>query len=161
MRITALTIASFVLVACGSSSAQEANSRAPIVTRGETFTCTPTRVWDGDGPIWCAEGARIRLSGIAAREMDGTCRPGQPCPDASAIAARDALVALLGGARGTAPEGHILVNGPRLTCQSDGSAGGSRTAAWCSAAGVGDLSCAMVASQAVLRWDRYWGSHRC
>jgi endonuclease YncB( thermonuclease family) len=44
-----------------------------IVPAGQTFQCTPTRVWDGDGPIWCGEGPRIRLSGIAAREMDGSC----------------------------------------------------------------------------------------
>ena len=66
---------------------------ASIVTAGQTFTCTPTHVWDGDGPIWCAEGPHVRLSGVAAREMDGTCRPGQPCPDASATQARDAAQA--------------------------------------------------------------------
>ena len=40
---------------------------ASIVAAGQTFTCTPTHVWDGDGPIWCAEGPHVRLSGIAAR----------------------------------------------------------------------------------------------
>ncbi|WP_439470125.1 thermonuclease family protein [Blastomonas fulva] len=134
----------------------------PIVPAGEQFSCTPTRVWDGDGPLWCAEGPRIRLSGIAAREMDGTCIDNQPCPDASAIAARDALVRLVGGkATGTASEGHILVSGPTLRCQSAGGAGGSRTAAWCVSPVHGDLSCAMVASGTVLRWDRYWKGHRC
>lgn len=44
-----------------------------VVAAGHSFTCTPTRVWDGDGPIWCAEGQRIRLAGIAAREIDGSC----------------------------------------------------------------------------------------
>ena len=73
---------------------------ASIVAAGASFACTPTRVWDGDGPVWCAEGPHVRLAGIAAREMDGTCRANQPCPDASAIEARDALVVLLGGARG-------------------------------------------------------------
>ena len=34
-----------------------------VVPAGEEFTCTPTRVWDGDGPVWCAEGPRIRLAG--------------------------------------------------------------------------------------------------
>ena len=53
---------------------------ASIVAAGQTFTCTPTHVWDGDGPIWCAEGAHVRIAGIAAREMDGTCRTNQPCP---------------------------------------------------------------------------------
>lgn len=29
---------------------------ASIVAAGASFTCAPTRVRDGDGPIWCAEG---------------------------------------------------------------------------------------------------------
>lgn len=37
-----------------------------VVPADEEFTCTPTRVWDGDGPVWCEEGPRIRLAGIAA-----------------------------------------------------------------------------------------------
>jgi hypothetical protein len=45
-----------------------------LIPAGQAFTCTPTRVWDGDGRIWCAEGPRSRLSGIAARETDGSCR---------------------------------------------------------------------------------------
>src|SRR3546814_19397113 len=73
---------------------------ATVIPDGQVFACTPTRVWDGDGPIWCREGMHVRLAGIAAREMDGSCRPGQPCPEASALAARDALVNLLGGAQG-------------------------------------------------------------
>lgn len=132
-----------------------------IVTAGQSFPCTPTRVWDGDGPIWCAEGPRVRLAGIAAREMDGTCRRWQPCPDASALEARDRLVELLGGTRGHSAEGHILVRGPRLTCLSDGAAKGSRTAAWCTAPALGDLSCAMVESGTVLRWKHFGGDAVC
>jgi len=86
---------------------------ASIVASSQTFTCTPTHVWDGDGPVWCAEGPRIRIAGIAAREMDGSCRTNQPCPDATAIEARDALVQLMGGARGTISTGHVVVRGPR------------------------------------------------
>jgi hypothetical protein len=78
---------------------------AAVVAAGQTFVCTPTHVWDGDGPVWCAEGPHLRLSGIAAREMDGTCRSNQPCPDASAIETRDALVALLGGSQGQNRDG--------------------------------------------------------
>lgn len=132
-----------------------------IIAAGQTFTCTPTRVWDGDGPIWCAEGPRVRLAGIAAREADGTCRPNQPCPDASAEEARDHLVSLVGRPVGTSEHGHILVRGPALTCRSDGGGGGSRTAAWCFSPVHGDLSCAMVASGTALRWARYWRGHRC
>jgi endonuclease YncB( thermonuclease family) len=132
-----------------------------IVPAGQSFECTPIRVWDGDGPIWCAEGPRIRLSGIAAREMDGTCYSNQPCPKATAEDARDTLVGLVGRPIGLSPEGHVRVQGPKLECQSLGSAGGTRTAAWCVSPRYGDLSCAMVESGAALKWGRYWGKHRC
>jgi endonuclease YncB( thermonuclease family) len=132
-----------------------------IVSAGQAFTCTPTHVWDGDGPIWCAEGPRVRLSGIAAREIDGTCRSNQPCPAAGAQEARDALVRLVGKPTGKTAEGHALVKGPAMRCVSDGSGGGSRTAAWCVSPIGGDLSCAMVAGGWALRWERYWRGHRC
>jgi len=132
-----------------------------IVPRGRHFACTPTRVWDGDGPLWCAEGPHLRLAGIAAREMDGTCRSNQPCPTATATAARDRLVALVGTPRGVDRTGHVLVHGRTLSCLSTGSAGGKRTAAWCTSATAGDLSCAMLGTGTVLRWDRYWRGHRC
>lgn len=90
---------------------------AAIVPAGQTFTCTPVRVWDGDGPVWCAEGPRVRLAGIAAREMDGTCRDNQPCPSVDPRTARDALVGLLGVPAGQSTEGHILVEGPGCTAR--------------------------------------------
>lgn len=57
--------------------------------------------------------------------------------------------------------GSVRVQGPKLDCQSLGSAGGTRTAAWCVSPRYGDLSCAMVESGTALKWDRYWGNHRC
>jgi endonuclease YncB( thermonuclease family) len=132
-----------------------------IVPAGQTFDCTPTRVWDGDGPVWCAEGPRIRLSGIAARESDGTCRSNQPCPDAGAEESRDALVRLVGRATGKSSQGHVLVSGPTMHCLSVGGGGGSRTAAWCASPIGGDLSCAMVQGGWALRWKQYWKAHRC
>lgn len=134
---------------------------AAIVPAGQTFDCTPTAVWDGDGPIWCAEGPHIRLSGIAAREMDGTCRPGHPCSAADPIAARDHLVGLLGKAGGVRPTGHVIVVGPVMRCRSAGSAGGNRTAAFCTSPRSGDISCAMVRDGYAAKWDRYWKGHRC
>lgn len=104
-------------------------AQVTVVPAGETFECTPTHVWDGDGPVWCAEGPRLRISGIAAREMDESCSPGHPCPDADPITSRDALVSLLGRRTGVGPHGHILVSGPKLRCTSTGSAGGDRTGA--------------------------------
>lgn len=134
---------------------------AQVVASGTTFTCTPTAVWDGDGPIWCAEGPKIRISGVAAREMDGSCRPNQPCPSVSASEARNRLVKLFGGARGARPEGHVIVQSATMVCVSDGSAGGSRTAAWCRSPAFGDLSCAVVKAGGAVRWDRFWRDHRC
>jgi len=29
-----------------------------VVPAGQTFDCTPTRLWDGDGPFWCTDGRR-------------------------------------------------------------------------------------------------------
>lgn len=124
---------------------------SPIVPSGTSFQCDAIRVWDGDGPILCAGGVKIRLHNIAAREIDGSCRPGHPCPKASGIAARDHLVKLLGGERGRTSDGHIIV-GAKLTCQSYGWAKGSRTAAECSAPGVGNISAAMVRDGYAARW---------
>jgi len=133
---------------------------ASIVTVGASFSCTPIRVWDGDGPIWCAEGPKIRLSGIATREVqlrggrivDAGCHPSHPCPTVDGVVARDALVKLVGTPIGTARTGHIMVRGPTLRCVSAGSGKGYRTAASCSGRS-GDLSCAMVASGHALRWQ--------
>lgn len=135
---------------------------SPIVPAGETFSCTPVAVYDGDGPVWCAERKiKIRIAGVAAREMDGTCRANQPCPAVGATDARDRLVRLFGGPRGTLPDNHVAVRSATMTCRSEGSAGGSRTAAWCTSPEFGDLSCAVVRSGGAVRWARFWRDHRC
>lgn len=134
---------------------------AQVIAAGTTFSCTPTAVYDGDGPIWCAEGQKIRTAGTAAREISGACKPGHPCPSASGIAARNALVHQLGGPKGKLRTGHVVVRAGTMRCRSDGSAGRGRTAAWCTTAGGVDLSCAMVRTGTVLKWPRYWQGHRC
>ncbi|MBB5281668.1 hypothetical protein [Pacificimonas flava] len=129
----------------------------PVIAEGDTFTCTPVRVWDGDGPVWCEEGPRLRLNGIAARETDGTCRGGHPCPTATAEEATAALVRVLRPARAEKlRSGHTgLYGAPVLSCVSGGSAGGTRTAARCWRPDTVEISCAMVASGTVLEWKRY------
>ena len=134
---------------------------AALVPAGQSFQCTPTRVWDGDGPIWCAEGPRIRLSGVAAKELDGSCKAGHPCPVPDPIKSRDALVLLIGKPVGIAREGHVLVRGPTMTCRSDGGAGGDRTAAFCVSPRSGDISCNMVKGGWAAKWQRYWRNHKC
>ena len=132
-----------------------------IIAAGATFKCTPAAVWDGDGSIWCAEGPKVRIAGVAAREMDDTCKINHPCLTVSGKVARDRLVSLLGGGKGMLPTGHVKVRSAPLTCLSDGSAGGSRTAAWCHSEAVGDLSCAVVQAGGAVRWPRYWRKHKC
>lgn len=124
------------------------------------FACTPMAVWDGDGPIWCAEGPRVRLAAIAAREHDETCRLRQPCPRTSGAAARDNLVRLLGGPRGRRRDGHVIVAGPRLSCRAIGQSH-QRAVAWCALPGGRDLSCEQVRAGVALRWRRYGGAAVC
>lgn len=153
-----VTAVTFVLA--GSLPSHSA-AAAPVVAQGQSFRCTTVAVWDGDGPIWCAEGPKIRLAGLAAREHDETCNSNQPCPQASGVAARNRLVAFLGGPKGILRTGHIAVRGTTLQCQSEGNGRGSRTAAWCALPNGYDLSCAMIASGTALRWARYDPTDRC
>lgn len=132
-----------------------------IIAAGLMFICTPTAVYDGDGPIWCEEGPRIRVAGIAAREMDGTCSLGHPCPDASALQARDALVKLLGGPWGTLLTGHVQVRAGAMRCRSTGGAGGNRTGAFCTLVDGRDLSCSMLATGTVAPWERFMWGRQC
>ena len=164
-------VAFLILGACGKGAAQSSQTPSPAVVTdlipqaGTMFRCTPTKVYDGDGPVWCEEGQRIRLAGIAAREMDGTCRDGHPCPDASAEEARATLVRMVSGRIRTPADyparGHVDVTGPPLSCTSTGPAGGKRVGAWCISPTAGDLSCAMLASGTVAKWGRYWKGHGC
>lgn len=119
--------------------------KASPVASGLEFICTVSSITDGD-TFRCGEGTRIRLSGVAARETDGSCSPGHPCPEASAEAATSAL-------RGIAA-------GQVLTCRSVGETYG-RVAAFCKRQDGVDLSCAMIDTRTVEKWSRYWGFHRC
>ncbi len=116
-----------------------------------SFTCSVGSVTDGD-TFRCREqdsagrSIRVRLSGVAARESDGSCSPGHPCPSSSAEVATAELQRL------TAAE--------TLTCRPVGKTYG-RVAAFCTTSAGTDLSCAMVDSGTVLKWPKYWGLHRC
>lgn len=123
------------------------------------FVCDAVLVWDGDGPITCADGRKVRLAGINTREIDGTCRKGHPCNSVPGTVARDALVQMLGGSRGATADGHVRV-AARLSCDVTGFSYG-RVTAFCRTARGTDLSCAMVASGNAAIWRRHWAAHRC
>ncbi|MDP9412525.1 MAG: thermonuclease family protein [Pseudomonadota bacterium] len=114
--------------------------------RAETFSCSVIKVHDGDGPIWCSERGedgkpiKIRLTAIAARELDESCSPGHPCPTASGASAQQTL--------------ERLALGSTLTCEATGTSY-NRTTAWCWLPGGVELNCAMVKSGQALKWDKF------
>jgi hypothetical protein len=109
------------------------------------FTCSVASITDGD-TLRCADGTRVRIAGINAREHDGSCNIGAPCPDASPQAATAALSA--------------LASGQVLQCEPNGRTY-NRIAAFCRTSGGVDVSCAILSSDTVAQWDRHWGSHTC
>jgi endonuclease YncB( thermonuclease family) len=138
----------------GVSLAALRGTEAPppaLIGSGDSFTCTVSSVTDGD-TFRCQErdqsGAaiRVRLSGVAARESDGTCRRGHPCPSASAEAATSEL--------------SRLASSQALRCENVGKSY-NRVAAFCQRSDGVDLSCAMVDSGTVLKWRKHWGAHSC
>lgn len=116
-----------------------------------SFVCTVAAVHDGD-TLRCLERdqdgrqLRVRLSGIDARELDGSCAPGHPCASAPPEAATEAL--------------ERLADGQRLQCQFEGRSY-RRLAGFCRTGAGVDLSCAMLASGTVAKWSRYWKGHSC
>jgi endonuclease YncB( thermonuclease family) len=139
---SALAVAAVAVVGIASASGSDPRGR---------FVCTVAGVHDGD-TLRCFERGpdgrqlRVRISGIDARELDGSCAPGHPCAAAPPQAATAAL--------------ERLADGQRLQCRFEGFSY-HREAAFCrNGAGV-DLSCAMLKSGTVAIWPRYWGAHRC
>lgn len=136
-RFVAGFVSVFVLIAgvfVFMATRPGAGAQAP----SDVFICQVASVHDGD-TLRCSDGTRIRLSGINARESDGSCSTGHPCPEETAEAARAML------------ENHAL--GRRLHCRRVG-ASYNRIVAWC-AEGGRDLSCAMIGTGTAVRWPRH------
>lgn len=117
------------------------------IAAGRTFTCTVLSVYDGDGPINCAEvdtegqPVSVRLRGIEARDNDNSCqlREETACPRASGAEAKAMLTQLAVG---------------RLQCTSFGPSY-NRVDASCQTASGVDLSCEMLRSGMAVRWPEY------
>jgi endonuclease YncB( thermonuclease family) len=100
------------------------------------ITGTVASITDGD-TLRLADGTRIRLQGIDANELDGSCHV--TCAILTARDARDNLAR--------------LALGRRISCEQTGTSY-RRVTAWCSVGGM-DLSCAQVRAGAAIRWARY------
>lgn len=101
--------------------------------RIEPFLCAPLTVTDGDS-LRCGS-VRVRLLGIDAPEMPGSCRQGRQCVQGDPYAARDYLVSLTRTA---------------VQCTPLGQDRYGRTLARCTANGI-DLSCALIRSGHAVR----------
>jgi endonuclease YncB( thermonuclease family) len=113
------------------------------------FPCTVPRVHDGDGPLWCSSGIKVRVAGIQAPDFTraepwrrpDVRRVNHTCDD-----------------RAEARSQHIverLVLNQTVACQPMGKSY-KRVVARCTLPDERSLSCATIAAGAAVRWDRYW-----
>lgn len=103
------------------------------------FSCSVAYVNDGD-TLRCADGTSVRLHAVAARESDGSCSPGHPCPAGSAASAKAEL--------------ERLVIGSTITCSRTGRSY-NRVTAICWTTDEVEVNCAMVRSGKTVVWERF------
>ena len=120
-----------------------------IIAPPPPIVCTVTRVHDGDGPLWCKEGPKIRVAGIQAPDFENA----EPCRRPTAL--RRAYTCDDSAAARSKRIMSGLTLGKRLVCQRVDTSYG-RIVARCTLPDGRSLSCAAVAAGSAARWDRYW-----
>lgn len=117
-----------------------------LVAAGQSFSCRVVAVHDGD-TMRCADGTRVRLQGIDANELDGSCHTA-----CAALSARDATRSLA-----------TLALNRVASCRATGHSY-DRVTAWCvvsnDGGGSDDLSCAQVTRRAAIIWRKFDPGHR-
>ena len=114
------------------------------------FDCRVVRVHDGDGPLWCATGQKVRIAGVQAPDFESAepCRVGKPSYVCSNERARRSQQIV-----------ERITLGRTMRCQpADRS--WSRVVARCTLPDGRSLSCAVIAAGAAVRWDSYWRRYR-
>ena len=120
------------------------------ISQPPPIACEVVRVHDGDGPLWCRNGVKIRVAGVQAPDFTSAepCRLGRPryvCDDRAAERSRRVA--------------ERLTLRKTLTCRPvDRSY--SRVVARCTLPDGRSLSCALLAAGAATRWDIYWRRYR-
>lgn len=120
-----------------ASSPPDETAEGP--SSADRLACAVAYVNDGD-TLRCRDGTRIRLHAVAAREGDGSCSPGHPCPAATAAAATAEL--------------RRLADGRTISCEPTGRSYG-RVTAICWTPEGDEINCAMIRSGVALVWDRF------
>jgi endonuclease YncB( thermonuclease family) len=113
------------------------------------LVCQVVRVHDGDGPLSCRSGVKIRVAGVQAPDFESAA----PCRRPASR--RRSYVCDNRAAERSRLIMERLTLGKRLTCQPVGTSY-KRVAARCTLPDGRSLSCAAVAAGAAARWDRYW-----
>lgn len=117
------------------------------------FICEVVKVHDGDGPLWCRSGQKVRVAGIQAPDFENaepcrrpdTRRTNYTCDDAAATRSQQIV--------------SRLTLGKRLICQPTGTSY-KRVVARCTLPDGRSLSCATIAAGAAVRWDTYWRRYK-
>jgi len=118
-----------------------------------SFTCDVIRVHDGDGPLWCRSGQKVRIAGVQAPDFESA----QPCRRPAAR--RAAYTCDDDAAKRSRTIVERLVLHHRLSCQPvDRSY--NRVVARCTLPDGRSLSCAVIAAGAATRWPAYWRRYR-
>lgn len=100
------------------------------------FICLVASVTDAD-TLRCADGTRVRVAAINAREKDGSCRAGMACP-------------IMPPAKAKAMVSRFVLN-QRLTCAPLGKSW-DRVVARCALPNGRDLSC-KIAGTGAAAWE--------
>lgn len=135
----ALTTGVQRLASMGLKAASHLSAPITTASAASTFECRVSKVHDGD-TLSCADGTRVSLHAVAAREIDGSCSPGHPCPAASAASARRAL--------------QELADGQTIQCSQTGHSH-DRVTAICWTNSGREINCAMVRSGTTVLWERF------
>ncbi len=117
------------------------------------FVCEVVKVHDGDGPLWCRSGQKVRVAGIQAPDFESAepcCRldarrANYTCDDAAAARSQQTVSG--------------LTLGKRLVCQPTGTSY-KRVVPRCTLPDGRSLSCAAIAAGAAVRWDTYWRRYK-
>lgn len=126
----------------GGYGAEPVSRQASLLeppTDKPVFKCVVASVTDGD-TLRCADGVRIRLHAISARERDESCAAGHPCPKASAADSTRFLF--------------DLIDGQELACRRTGRSY-RRVTAICWLPNGREVNCTMVRSGMADLWPRY------
>ncbi|SFP98877.1 thermonuclease family protein [Sphingomonas rubra] len=117
------------------------------------FVCQVVRVHDGDGPLWCRSGEKVRVAGIQAPDFANAAPCRRPAARRAAYTCDDAAAT-----RSRRVVERLTLN-QRLTCRPvDRSY--RRIVARCTLPDGRSLSCATIAAGAANRWNTYWRRYR-